>query len=114
MTLDLLAVQNNTGPKWKEKSNLAFWRGRDSRQERLDLVKMSEKHKDIIDAKLTAMFFFKNQKKDFEIAQRVGFYEFFKVCCIDNYFSWFFVSIFLLFSQHGISPQAQEDKAIPL
>ena len=40
---------------------MAFWRGRDSRRERLDLVKMSDKHPDIIDAELTAMFFFKKE-----------------------------------------------------
>ena len=61
---------------------MAFWRGRDSRRERLDLVKMSDKHRDIIDAELNAMFFFKKEQDDFKIAKRVSFYDFFQVCNI--------------------------------
>ena len=82
----MLSVQNNTGPKWDEKSNLAFWRGRDSRRERLDLVKMSNKFPNIIDAELTAMFFFKEEQDDFKIGKRVSFYEFFQVC--ESYYSY--------------------------
>lgn len=79
-SLDLLAVQNHTSTKWHDKSDVAIFRGRDSRRERLNLVQLSEQYPDIIDAKLTAMFFFKKEQDDFEIAKRMSFYDFFKVC----------------------------------
>lgn len=75
----MLSVQGNTGPKWVNKSDLAFWRGRDSRQERLDLVKLSRKHPDVIDAALTNMFFFKHEPELGEIQKHVSFFDFFKV-----------------------------------
>lgn len=75
----MLAVQANTGPKWSNKSSMAFWRGRDSRQERLDLVKLSRQHPDVIDAKLTNMFFFKHTEDLGDIVKHISFYDFFKV-----------------------------------
>ena len=49
--------------------------------ERLDLVKMSMKHKDIIDAKLTNMFFFRDKKDEMgELVKHISFFDFFKVC----------------------------------
>ena len=75
----MLSVQAMTGPLWENKSSLAFFRGRDSRQERLDLVKLSRKHPDIIDAKLTNMFFFKHTEDLGEIVKHVSFFDFFKV-----------------------------------
>ena len=79
VTLDLLSAQANTGPKWHNKSSLAFWRGRDSRQERLDLVRLSRKMPDVIDAKLTNMFFFKHKEDLGEIVKHISFFDFFKV-----------------------------------
>ncbi|ELT95788.1 hypothetical protein CAPTEDRAFT_221044 [Capitella teleta] len=79
ITLDLLSVQANTGPKWSNKSSVAFWRGRDSRQERLDLVKLSRKHPEVIDAKLTNMFFFKHNVDEVgELVKHISFFDFFK------------------------------------
>lgn len=78
VSLDMLAVQANTGPKWSNKSSMAFWRGRDSRQERLDLVKLSRQHPDVIDAKLTNMFFFKHTEDLGDIVKHISFYDFFK------------------------------------
>lgn len=79
VSLDLLSVQGNMKVPWNEKKNIAFWRGRDSRQERLDLVKLSKKYPKILDAKLTNMFFFKHNKKELgELAKHVPFYDFFK------------------------------------
>jgi len=73
-------LQANTGPSWEEKDHLAFWRGRDSRQERLDLVKLSRKHPDIVDAKLTAMFFFKHEEDLGEVGKMLDFcFVFFNV-----------------------------------
>jgi Glycosyl transferase family 90 len=79
VTLDLLSVQAETGPKWLNKTSVAFWRGRDSRQERLDLVKMSHKYPDIIDARLTRMFFFKHTEDLGKMAEHISFFDFFKV-----------------------------------
>ena len=78
----MLSVQANTGPRWENKSSLAFFRGRDSRQERLDLVRMSRKHPDVIDAKLTNMFFFKHTEDLGELVKHVSFYDFFEVNCV--------------------------------
>ena len=79
VSLDMMSVQANTGPSWENKSSLAFWRGRDSRQERLDLVRMSHRHPDIIDARLTRMFFFKHTPDLGDTVSPVSFFDFFKV-----------------------------------
>ena len=72
----------NTGPKWNEKYSKAFWRGRDSRQERLDLVLMSKKYPLLINAALTHMFFFR-EKHHIDTygptVNPVSFFDFFKV-----------------------------------
>ena len=65
--------------RWKKKSNRAFWRGRDSRGERLDLVRLARKHKDLLDAELTEYFFFTDQEKDLGKADYLDFFQFFKV-----------------------------------
>ncbi|PVD20835.1 hypothetical protein C0Q70_18996 [Pomacea canaliculata] len=79
VSLDMLSVQANTGPTWENKSNVAFWRGRDSCRERLQLVEMSRKHPDMIDAALTNMFFFpKDENKYGQIVKPVSFFDFFK------------------------------------
>ena len=68
--------------RWNEKDSRAFWRGRDSRQERLDLVFMSKQRPDLIDAALTNMFFYTDSesvKKYGPLVNRTSFYEFFKV-----------------------------------
>jgi len=75
----MMSVQANTGPSWENKSSLAFWRGRDSRQERLDLVRMSRRHPDIIDARLTRMFFFKHTPDLGDTVEPISFFDFFKV-----------------------------------
>ncbi|XP_072013889.1 protein O-glucosyltransferase 2-like isoform X2 [Amphiura filiformis] len=79
VSLDLLSVQANTGPKWENKTEQGFWRGRDSRQERLDLVKLSKKKPELIDAALTNFFFF---KQDDELygpkVKHISFFDFFK------------------------------------
>lgn len=79
VSLDIFSVQANTGPKWADKSAVAFWRGRDSRQERLDLAEMSQKHRNVIDAALTHMFFFpKNEEKYGPNVKPISFFDFFK------------------------------------
>lgn len=79
VTLDMLSVQGNTGPSWNNKSAHGFWRGRDSRQERLDLVQMSRRQPDLIDAALTHMFFFpKDDDKYGSLVKTIPFFDFFK------------------------------------
>ncbi|MCI4387045.1 hypothetical protein PGIGA_G00069540 [Pangasianodon gigas] len=75
---DLLSVQGNTGPVWANKTERAFFRGRDSREERLNLVSMSKKNPELLDAGITAFFFFREREKDLGKAPLVGFFDFFK------------------------------------
>ncbi|KAK5609710.1 Protein O-glucosyltransferase 2 [Crenichthys baileyi] len=79
VSLDMMSVQANTGPPWPEKNATAFWRGRDSRQERLQLVKLSRAHPDFIDAAFTNFFFFKHDESLYgPLVKHVSFFDFFK------------------------------------
>ncbi|CAF95403.1 unnamed protein product, partial [Tetraodon nigroviridis] len=79
VTNDLLSVQGNTGPPWMNKTARAFFRGRDSREERLHLVSISKKNPELLDAGITAWFFFRDEEKRVGKAPLVGFFDFFKV-----------------------------------
>ncbi|KAK8786052.1 hypothetical protein V5799_007583 [Amblyomma americanum] len=79
VTLDLLSVQGNSGPVWKEKQSCGFWRGRDSRQERLDLVALSRRHPELLNASLTNFFFFRDKMDIYgPQASHVSFFDFFE------------------------------------
>lgn len=78
VTNDLLSVQGNTGPPWANKTARAFFRGRDSREERLQLVGMSKKNPELLDAGITGWFFFRDREKHVGKAPLVGFFDFFK------------------------------------
>ncbi|XP_071785645.1 protein O-glucosyltransferase 2-like [Asterias amurensis] len=79
VSLDMLSVQANTGPKWINKTTKAFWRGRDSRRERLNLVKLSRSQPDLIDAALTNFFFFRNEEEEYgPKVKHISFFDFFK------------------------------------
>ncbi len=83
VSLDMMSVQANTGPPWPEKNATAFWRGRDSRQERLELVKLSRAHPNMIDAAFTNFFFFKHDESLYgPLVKHVSFFDFFKVSFI--------------------------------
>ncbi|XP_020790509.2 protein O-glucosyltransferase 3 [Boleophthalmus pectinirostris] len=78
VTNDLLSVQGHTGPPWINKTSRAFFRGRDSREERLQLVALSKKHPELLDAGITGWFFFRDREKQVGKAPLVGFFDFFK------------------------------------
>ncbi|CAH2223581.1 KDEL motif-containing 1 [Pelobates cultripes] len=81
VSLDMLSVQANSGPEWGKKNNTAFWRGRDSCKERLELVILGRKHPDMIDAAFTHFFFFKHNESLYgSIRQPIAFFDFFKDC----------------------------------
>lgn len=80
--MDVFSVRGNIKTNWSQKINKAFWRGRDSRKERLDLVLLSKNNPDLIDARLTNMFFFREEqdlKRYGPIVNRTSFYDFFEV-----------------------------------
>lgn len=78
VTIDLLSVQGNTGPPWINKTDRAFFRGRDSREERLYLASLSKENPDLLDAGITGWFFFRDREKLIGKAPLVGFFDFFK------------------------------------
>lgn len=90
VSLDMMSVQANTGPPWESKNSTAVWRGRDSRKERLELVKLSRKYPELIDAAFTNFFFFKHDESLYgPIVKHISFFDFFKVWNL-----WTFLSAF--------------------
>ena len=100
--LDMLSIQGNSQIPWKDKISKGmdrshgsaeksfdfhtdlsihegFFRGRDSRQERLDLVKLSKENPDLLDAGITRYFFFRDQEKSVGKKDHISIFEFFKV-----------------------------------
>lgn len=79
VSLDMLSVQEERY-SWKDKEDKAFWRGRDARQERLDLVRLARKYPNLMNASLTNFFFFKDEEKELGPKEaHISFTEFFKV-----------------------------------
>lgn len=79
VTLDMLSVQRKDYP-WDTKEDKAFFRGRDSRRERLDIVDLSKKHPDLLNASLTNFFFFRNEEDKYgPKVPHISFMEFFRV-----------------------------------
>uniref|UniRef100_A0A8D0C0X0 Protein O-glucosyltransferase 3 n=1 Tax=Salvator merianae TaxID=96440 RepID=A0A8D0C0X0_SALMN len=78
VTNDLLSIQGNTGPSWDNKTEQGFFRGRDSREERLQLVELSKDNPELLDAGITGYFFFREKEKELGKAPLVGFFDFFK------------------------------------
>lgn len=68
------------GPSWINKTEKAFFRGRDSREERLQLVQLSKENPELLDAGITGYFFFQEKEKELGKAKLIGFFDFFKVC----------------------------------
>uniref|UniRef100_A0AAY4BND8 Glycosyl transferase CAP10 domain-containing protein n=1 Tax=Denticeps clupeoides TaxID=299321 RepID=A0AAY4BND8_9TELE len=79
VSLDMLSVQGNSGPPWGQKNQTALWRGRDSRRERLELVKLGRAHPDLLDAAFTNFFFFKHDEGLYgPLVKHMSFFDFFK------------------------------------
>ncbi|XP_060047882.1 protein O-glucosyltransferase 2-like [Erinaceus europaeus] len=78
-SVDMMSVQGNTGPSWESKNSTAVWRGRDSHKQRLELVKLSRKHPDLIDAAVTSFVFSKHNENLYgPVGNHIAFYDFFK------------------------------------
>ena len=83
--LDMLSVQSRGHLEWQQKRNSSFWRGRDSRRERLRLVELARERPDLIDAAITHFFFFKAEQEEYGPTQpRVSFFDFFKVSILGS------------------------------
>lgn len=67
------------GPFWDNKTEQALFRGRDSREERLYLVKLSKENPELLDAGITGYFFFREKEKELGKVPLMGFFDFFKV-----------------------------------
>lgn len=63
VVLDMQSVQAQRWP-WKAKKAQAFWRGRDSRRERLDLMELARNTEvaDLFNVSLTNFFFFRQEE----------------------------------------------------
>jgi hypothetical protein len=63
---------------WEDKTDQLFWRGRDSRQERLDVVELAARDPDLqLNASITAYFFFREQEERLGRGKHVSFFDFF-------------------------------------
>ncbi|KAF6024518.1 KDELC1 [Bugula neritina] len=79
VNLDMFTVQGTDSLNWSQKIPKALFRGRDSRKERLELVKLARRgnNSELIDAGITAFFFF---PKDEQLtSERINFFDFFKL-----------------------------------
>jgi Glycosyl transferase family 90 len=76
--LDMLSVQK-LKTEWRDKIEKGFWRGRDSRRERLDLIDISRKHPDLFNASLTNFFFFRDEAHKYgPKVPHISFMDFFE------------------------------------
>lgn len=79
VTLDILSVQR-AKTVWTEKVTKAFWRGRDARRERLDLVDIARAHPDLFNVSLTNFFFFRDEESKYgPKVPHMSFFDFFEV-----------------------------------
>lgn len=79
VTLDMMSVQN-ARLRWEDKDPVAFWRGRDSRRERLQLVDIAREYPDMFNASITNFFFYREEEVRYgPKVPHIGFFEFFDV-----------------------------------
>ncbi|CAH2067126.1 unnamed protein product, partial [Iphiclides podalirius] len=78
VTLDTLSVQGNVEQKWEDRKPIAFWRGRDSREERLKLVDIARVNPDLFNVSLTNFFFYRDKEAQYGPKQpHISFFKFF-------------------------------------
>lgn len=76
----MMSVQGNSPVDWESKIPKLFWRGRDSRQERLNLIELSRNHSQLFNVSLTNFFFFRDQESRYgPKSPHVSFFQFFMV-----------------------------------
>lgn len=79
VTIDIFSVQRAKFT-WNEKEEIAFWRGRDSRRERLTLIDIARTHPNLFNASLTNFFFFRDEEAQYgPKTPHISFFEFFDV-----------------------------------
>lgn len=77
VSIDILSIQN-ARTSWSEKEPKAFWRGRDSRRERLHLIDIARKNPNLLNASLTNFFFFRNEESTYgPKSTHVSLFDFF-------------------------------------
>lgn len=59
-TIDIFSVQKEKW-SWNKKIPKGFFKGRDARRERLELVKLAKNHPDLLNCSITNFFFFKDE-----------------------------------------------------
>lgn len=65
--------------KFSDKTDVLFWRGRDSNEVRLKLVKLAQNNSHLINASLTNFFFFRDQMEEYgPQSPYISFFDFFK------------------------------------
>lgn len=78
VTLDMLSVQKEHY-RWQDKEEKAFFRGRDSRRERLELIDVSRAHPDKFNSSITNFFFFTDEIEKYgPKVGHISFFDFFK------------------------------------
>jgi hypothetical protein len=76
----MMTIQANIETPWEDKLPKLFWKGRDSRRERLDLISISRKYPNLINASLTNFFFFRDEEHLYGPKEpHVSFFKFFDV-----------------------------------
>ena len=86
-SLDVLASLGRNEVAWEDKVETLFWRGRDSNRNRLKLAKISKENSDLINASITAFFFFRDEEAKLGKSPHVPFFDFFNYkyqLCIDG------------------------------
>lgn len=80
VTLDILSVQGNVDKIWSERQPIGFWRGRDSRAERLKMIDIARANPDLFNASLTNFFFFRDKEAEYgPKLPHISFFKFFDV-----------------------------------
>lgn len=80
VSLTTLSTQKTRGDPWEERIPKAFFRGRDSNRERLDLVRLHRNDTELFDVGITNWFFFPHEEEVYgPKLKHVSFHDFFKV-----------------------------------